>query len=211
MLLLLLFKSRQMGRLYRTEWFCHKECLTAFPEFVLPRRWSGLNRISHPDWLKLCVELNYAPNKNTKIPSAIEMLEEYQESFWQIVNLRVHYGCLCLDGMFSWGCYKQETQYTGKARGLRTHVLQLAVKRKRCVSPVKVCQGNWERISLWQQEVSLFLDMCRFGFLSEACYFCFYLFHFVFILFFHVMFFISYLIPTTAKLTCMIDSIPEKE
>ena len=23
-----------------------------------------MNRISHPDWVKLCVELNYAPNKN---------------------------------------------------------------------------------------------------------------------------------------------------
>ena len=30
---------------------------------------SGLNRISHPDWVKLCVELNCAPNQNTKFPS----------------------------------------------------------------------------------------------------------------------------------------------
>ena len=27
---------------------------------------SGLNRISHPDWVKLSVELNCAPNQNTK-------------------------------------------------------------------------------------------------------------------------------------------------
>ena len=25
-----------------------------------------MNRISHPDWVKLCVELNYVPNQNTK-------------------------------------------------------------------------------------------------------------------------------------------------
>ena len=33
------------------------------------RKWrSGLNRISHPDWLKLSVELNCAPNQNTDFP-----------------------------------------------------------------------------------------------------------------------------------------------
>ena len=35
------------------------------------RKGEGMNRISHPEWVKLCVELNYAPNQNTKIPSAI--------------------------------------------------------------------------------------------------------------------------------------------
>ena len=27
-----------------------------------------MNRIRHPDWVKLCVELNCAPNQNTKFP-----------------------------------------------------------------------------------------------------------------------------------------------
>ena len=70
LLLLLLFKSRQMGRLYRTKSFCEKAVFGSFPNFYCPERRSGLNRIRHPDWAKLCVELNYAPNQNTKIPSA---------------------------------------------------------------------------------------------------------------------------------------------
>ena len=47
-----------------------KAVFGSFPNFCCPEKRSGLNRISHPDWVKLCVELNYAPNKNTKIPSA---------------------------------------------------------------------------------------------------------------------------------------------
>ena len=54
-------------RLYRTKLFCQRECLTVFPSYCCPERWLGMNRISHPDWVKLCIELNYAPNKNTKI------------------------------------------------------------------------------------------------------------------------------------------------
>ena len=33
-----------------------------------------MNRICHPDWVKLCVELNYVPNKNTKILSATDYI-----------------------------------------------------------------------------------------------------------------------------------------
>ena len=33
-----------------------------------------MNRLSHLDWVKLCVELNYAPNQNTKIPTATNSL-----------------------------------------------------------------------------------------------------------------------------------------
>ena len=29
-----------------------------FPQFVLPGKVIGMNRISHPDWLKLCVDPN---------------------------------------------------------------------------------------------------------------------------------------------------------
>ena len=45
----------------------------SFPNFCCPERRSGMNRISHPDWVKLYVELNYAPNQNTKIPSATDI------------------------------------------------------------------------------------------------------------------------------------------
>ena len=47
-----------------------KRVFDGFPQLLLPRKVFGMNRISHPDWVKLCAELNYAPNKNTKIPSA---------------------------------------------------------------------------------------------------------------------------------------------
>ena len=70
MLLLLLFKSRQMGRLYRTKSFCKKSCVWQLPQFLLPGKDIGMIRMSHPEWVKLCVELNYVPNQNTKIPSA---------------------------------------------------------------------------------------------------------------------------------------------
>ena len=29
-----------------------------FPNLCCPERWSGMNRISHPDWVKLCVDPN---------------------------------------------------------------------------------------------------------------------------------------------------------
>ena len=37
----------------------------SLPNFWCLERRFGLNRISHPDWVKLCVELNCVPNKNT--------------------------------------------------------------------------------------------------------------------------------------------------
>ena len=48
-----------------TEWSCSaKMCLMVFPNYCCPERWFGLNWISHPDWVKLCIELNYKPNQN---------------------------------------------------------------------------------------------------------------------------------------------------
>ena len=41
-------------------------CLAAYPIFAARERRSGLNRIGHPDWVKLSVELNCAPNQNMK-------------------------------------------------------------------------------------------------------------------------------------------------
>ena len=38
-------------------------------------------------------------------------LKNLWNHFWQIVNLRVCHVNLCSVGMFSWRCYKQETQY----------------------------------------------------------------------------------------------------
>ena len=59
-----------MRRRYRTKSFYEKSVFGSFPNFCYPERRFWMNRISHPDWGKLCVELNYAPNQSAKIPSA---------------------------------------------------------------------------------------------------------------------------------------------
>ena len=39
------------------------------------RKWrSGLNRISHPDWVKFSVELNCAPKQNTRFSSSLQFV-----------------------------------------------------------------------------------------------------------------------------------------
>ena len=63
-----------MGRLYRTKSFWEKGCVWQLPQFLLSGKEVRWNRISHPDWVKLYVELNYAPNQNTKIPSATGLI-----------------------------------------------------------------------------------------------------------------------------------------
>ena len=35
-----------------------RRCLADFPSLCCPERWSGMNGISHPDWVKLCVDPN---------------------------------------------------------------------------------------------------------------------------------------------------------
>ena len=48
----------------------------SLPNFCCSGKRSGLNRIGHPDWVKLCVELNYAPKQNTKFSSATSSLAQ---------------------------------------------------------------------------------------------------------------------------------------
>ena len=40
-------------------------CLAAYLISAARERGSGMNRIGHPDWVKLCVVLNWAPNQDT--------------------------------------------------------------------------------------------------------------------------------------------------
>ena len=54
---------------WRTAWgmafSSQRDCVWQLTQFLLPGKGgSGENRISHPDWVKLCVELNM-PNQNT--------------------------------------------------------------------------------------------------------------------------------------------------
>ena len=46
--------------------------LAAYPISGARKRRSRMNRIGHPDWVKLCLELNCAPNQNTKFPSSAD-------------------------------------------------------------------------------------------------------------------------------------------
>ena len=46
------------------------------PDFLAGNESSGVNRISHPDWVKLSVELNCAPNQNTKFFSSLHFLQD---------------------------------------------------------------------------------------------------------------------------------------
>ena len=51
-----------------------KRVFDGFSQLLLPERWLGLNRISHPDWVKLCVNPNgrikLRAKQKCKIPSA---------------------------------------------------------------------------------------------------------------------------------------------
>ena len=70
LLLLLLLKNSQWDVCTEQSCSAKRNVWRLFPSLCCAERCSGLNRISHPDWMKLCVELNYAPNQNTKISSA---------------------------------------------------------------------------------------------------------------------------------------------
>ena len=52
-----------------------------------------------------------------------------------------------------------------------------------CEEKKGVCPGNWERVSLWRQEAHLLRIALPVGGPLGMCYFCIYLFYFVFILF----------------------------
>ena len=58
--------ERPVWRLHWSAFSSQRECVWQLNQSV-SRKWrSGLNRIGHPDWVKLSVELNCAPNQNTK-------------------------------------------------------------------------------------------------------------------------------------------------
>ena len=66
-------EERPMGRLQWSAFSSQRGCVWQFTRFG-GRKWrSGMNRISHPDWLKLSVELNCAPNQNTKFFSSLQL------------------------------------------------------------------------------------------------------------------------------------------
>ena len=57
------------------------------------RKWrSGLNRISHPDWLKLSVKINWAPNQNTRFSSSLQRLYSI---LYSVISHKLEYLKLC--------------------------------------------------------------------------------------------------------------------
>ena len=66
-------EERPIWRLHWSAFSSQRGCVWQLTRFG-GRKWrSGLNRISHPDWVKLSVELNCAPNQNTKFSSSLHM------------------------------------------------------------------------------------------------------------------------------------------
>ena len=54
-------------------------CLAVYPIFAARERRPGMNRIVHSDWVKLSVELNCAPNQNTKFPFYYRLVVPFQQ------------------------------------------------------------------------------------------------------------------------------------
>ena len=69
-MLLLLLKNGQWDVCTGRRCSAKETVFGSLPNFCCPGRKFGLNRISHPDWVKLCVKLNCAPNQNAKLSSA---------------------------------------------------------------------------------------------------------------------------------------------
>ena len=65
MLLLVLLKNGQGDVCTGRHCSAKEAVFVSLPNFCCLGKSSGLNRIGHPDWVKLCVELNCVPNQNT--------------------------------------------------------------------------------------------------------------------------------------------------
>ena len=66
-------EERLVWRLHWSAFSSQKDCIWQLTRFG-GRKWrSGLNRISHPDWVKLSVELNCVPNQNTKFFPSLQI------------------------------------------------------------------------------------------------------------------------------------------
>ena len=65
--------ERPMGRLHWSAFSSQRDCVWQLIRFASPKWRSELNRIGHPDWVKLSVELNCVPNQNTKYFSSLHV------------------------------------------------------------------------------------------------------------------------------------------
>ena len=70
-----------------------RKCLAAFRSLCCPERWSGMNRICHPDWVKICVDpkgrIKLRAKQKYEILSATQlMLLSQQEFNWDVIDSR---------------------------------------------------------------------------------------------------------------------------
>ena len=95
-MLLLLLKNGQWDVCTGRRCSAKESVFGSLPNFCCPGKRSGMNRISHPNWVKLCVDLNCTPNQNTKFPSTTT---EKRQGFFQtqllFTGLQLFHGVEC--------------------------------------------------------------------------------------------------------------------
>ena len=62
----------------------------SLPNFCCPGKRYGFNRIGHPDWVKLCVQLNCAPNQNTFCYKGIEIYLSFSGHITNMMITHIH-------------------------------------------------------------------------------------------------------------------------
>ena len=87
---MLLLEEPPMRRLHWAAFSSQRECVWQLTRFASRKLRFRLNRISHPDWVKLSVELNCAPNQNTKFFLSLQVLRH--GSFCWVIQCRSQ-GC----------------------------------------------------------------------------------------------------------------------
>ena len=79
-------EERPMGRLHWSASPAKESVFGSLQDFLAGNERSGLNRISHPDWVKLSVELNCAPNQNTKFSPSLHRHNSNDDNVMKLTN-----------------------------------------------------------------------------------------------------------------------------
>ena len=112
-------EERPVWCLHWSAFSSQRECVWQLTRFG-GRKWrSGLNRISHPDWVKLSVKLNCAPNQNTKFfPSLQSNDVQMSRLLSRILSRHLNESVLILDTFLMnifWFAVFGETHYCARA------------------------------------------------------------------------------------------------
>ena len=101
-------EEQPVGRLHWSAFSSQRDWVWQLTRFADRKRRSGVNRISHPDWMKLSVELNCAPNQNTKFFSSLQIHDPVKVlireiEHWKATIQKHHRISICLqkkNGLF---------------------------------------------------------------------------------------------------------------